>query len=218
MIDILGTTYYMLSWGQTAYVVFMMFVLVISMIVQKTTRRFYITFIVFISSAGYGSKYILEDVYVTGNTVKHLCEKNSGLLTYQKEQARGFVSLDAISWKGYGFDYTEFALGNKKFRETYYGGKVARYEVKNYISKHVVLRKDSFVFKDKLKKVQYQVKNTTTNNILGELVYFEVYPGWLDSRIQEIVGFNFHPWICGNNNNLSYSDVIKATLIPAKSE
>jgi hypothetical protein len=83
---------------------------------------------------------------------------------------------------------------------------------------------ESQVLKVPLTRDKYMIRDRQTGEILGDIVAYYVYPGWLDSRLVGLLGFSWSPPRCDGDyipkpqkRTLQGSDLIKAVIKP-KSE
>lgn len=160
------------------------------------------------------------DVYLIGQQAKKLCKEEGGLHVYKTVYVDGFKGAYSIeSWSKYGYKYVEAGRKDKKVRYSMRDGKVIEQAVDAFMSNYEVVHK-SMVINKHFKRSRSFVRDRSSGEVLGELVYFSIYPGWVDSRIIGSFGFTFTPWFCGNEpmlgvgDRLGYGDVVKATLKP----
>jgi hypothetical protein len=164
------------------------------------------------------------DVYLIGRDADRLCREQGGLHVYKTVEAEGFLGSGDESWIKYGFEYVETGgIGTKKFRISTREGKVITEEVDEYISSYRLAGQDHEVVNKHISKSSHQVISRTSGEILGELVYFSIYPGYFDGIFLKLTGSGPALWHCGNEPppgsdvlRLGSSDVVRATLIPTQ--
>jgi len=109
---------------------------------------------------------------------------------------------------------------NKKTRLTFQNGEVVRETISEYISLYQYVT-DSVVLEVPFNRDTKIIKDRQTGEVLGEIVSFAVYPGWLDSRLLGILGFTWIPPRCDGNyspirgkTTLYGDDLIKSIIKP----
>lgn len=164
------------------------------------------------------------DVYQIAKKAERLCRDEAGMHVYKTVEAEGFLgyATDIEQWSEYGFSYVEGRYKNKKTRLSIKDGEVIRETVPKYISLYQYTG-DSEVLEEPFVKTKDLIKVRKTNEILGEVIAFKVYPGWLDSRLLGILGFSWTPPRCDGNykpepgkSTIYLRDFIKAVLKPKK--
>ncbi|WP_020677438.1 hypothetical protein [Geopsychrobacter electrodiphilus] len=169
------------------------------------------------------------DVYMIGRDAERLCREEGGLHVYKTVEAEGFLGDSSIEvWSKFGFQYVESGGGDKMSRYTMVNGKPVHQRVQKFISRNQLKSGDNHRVIDKyFARTSYQVIDIQSDEVLGELVAFSIYPGWWDNIIIGLSGSGsgFHPWSCGNEPTqksdvlrLGGSDVVRATLKPKMSE
>ena len=160
------------------------------------------------------------DVYQTGQQVKQLCNEQGGLHIYRTVKTEGFLGSGFKQWLEYGFSYIEYAEFRKKYRLTMVNGKATKEEVDSFISQYEVGH-ERVVLNNYIAKEREYVKDRQSDEVIGELVYFKIYPGWVDKGFLGSTGLTFIPWICGDKikkngriKTLYSTDLTKAVLIP----
>lgn len=167
------------------------------------------------------------EVYYISVEAQRLCRSQAGLHVYRVVDAEGFLEAGGIGyWSKYGFKYVESGGGTTrliKYRETMQDGKAVTREVHEYISRYESRTGDSHVVVGKyFARSSEQVIDRQTNEVLGELVHFSIFPGLLDSIAIGLTGLGsgFNPWSCGNEappghkDRLGSNDVVLATIKP----
>src|SRR5690606_21050787 len=101
--------------------------------------------------------------------------------------------------------------------------EIIRQEVNEIISRYEYTG-DSQALKAPFERDRYVIRDRQTGEILGEIVAYYVYPGWLDSRLLGLLGFSWSPSRCDGDYmpepqkaTLQYTDLVKAVIKP-KSE
>jgi hypothetical protein len=171
----------------------------------------------------------LWDVFVLSFEAQRLCREQAGLKVYRTVEAEGFLGDSGIEiWSKYGYRYVESGgtLG-RKFRDTMKHGKAVSDRVDEYISRYQLRAGDMHrVVGRYFSRTSQQVIDRGTGEVLGELVVFGIYPGWLDNIAIAATGMGsgFAPWHCGDEPSpgsgvlrLGGSDVVRATIKPIKS-
>ncbi len=164
------------------------------------------------------------DVYLIGRDADRLCREQGGLHVYKTVKAEGFLGSGGESWIKYGFEYVETGgLGTKKFRISNRDEKVITEEVDEYLSSYRLAGENHEVVNKHISKSSHQVINRMNGEVLGELVYFSIHPGYFDGIFLKLTGSGPALWHCGNEPppgsdvlRLGSSDVVKATLIPTQ--
>jgi len=148
-----------------------------------------------------------------------LCTSEGGLRIYRTVKAEGFLGARNIEyWSSKGFVYVE----EPSVRYTMRNGRRYKEVVSKNISRYRVSLGDEVVLNRYFKKTRYYIDDVVSKDILGELVYFSIYPGWLDSLVIGTTGFTFTPSFCGDKfmdesgrkYTVSSSDLIKKVIFP----
>jgi len=163
------------------------------------------------------------NVYSLSMGAQQLCRSQGGLHVYKVVEADGLIGGSIEYWSKYGFKYVESGGGDKMNRYTMQNGKVVPQRIQEFISRYQFKTGDSHVVVGKyFARSSEQVIDRQTNEILGELVHFSIYPGWLDNIALGVTGLGsgFTPWSCGDEppqgrkDRLGYEDVVMATIKP----
>jgi len=222
MIDIAGTTYYYMDGPLLVLMLLFPLLLIVLAVFNRLffSKRFsfWKRFLATVALLLVAAVWMHWDVYQIGQEAKELCSKYGGLHVYNTAYAEGFKgSGDIKYWSEYGFKYVESEPRGKKTRYTMHDGMVVKEPIGEYRSKYESVY-DSKIIDAHFKRHREFVRDRITHEVLGELVYFAIYPGWVDSQIWGRIGFTFTPWICGweagddEQRRLRYYDVIKAVL------
>ena len=162
------------------------------------------------------------DVYQISKEARRLCKEEAGLHVYKTVVAKGFLGSTNIDyWAKHGFEYVESLYKEgKKTRFTLNQGKVTSETIPGYVSRYEYTR-ETQVLAAPFEKEQDMIRDRQTGEILGEVVAFYVYPGWLDSRLLGLVGFTWSPPRCDGDykpkpqkTTLYYMDLVKAVIYP----
>lgn len=150
------------------------------------------------------------DVAAISYKVNKLCKEQGGMHIYRTAEAEGFLGDVSIEyWSKHGFNFVEYQLRKKKLRYVMEDGKPKRYEVDHFISRYMEIWQ-SKIIDDHIKMTRYAVIDRETRDVLGERVFFSVYPGWVDRYALGITGLTFTPWFCGDEPDY----LVEKTLIP----
>ena len=160
-----------------------------------------------------------------------LCKEQGGLHVYKTVETDGFLGGVSIKyWSKYGFDYVEGGCGKygrSKCRKILQNGGEKNEEIPEWISQYAVEPGETGPLRNGPFRINtFQVINRQTEEVLGDLVYFQIYPSRFDKFLLHLLPVEFNPWICGNEapeGKGSYSpgdkkylygsdDVVKATL------
>ncbi len=137
------------------------------------------------------------DVYQISKEAERLCREEAGLHVYKTVEAEGLVGLSSIDyWSQYGFEYLEKeSIGGQKTRFMLVDGEVVFEEVEDFLSRYEFFTKLEVIEKP-FNRGRKIIKDRQTGEVLGEIVSFAVYPGWLDSRLLGILSFSWSPAGC----------------------
>ena len=171
---------------------------------------------------------VLTDVVRTGRTAHRLCREQGGVHIYKTVEAEGFLGASSIEyWSKYGFRYVEGGgTRGRKFRATIENGKVVDREVPEYISRYQWKGKENHVpVAPLIARSSSHVIDRRTGEELGTLVWFSIYPGWVERWLIGATFGDVRPWICGDrldpskpryNNHYTYSDLVMAVIKPVR--
>ncbi len=226
MIEILGTTYYITEMTQWVYFIFYFLptsIIFIVIAIKLKPKR-----VVGRAVLGMLSLMVITlpvwDVIVIGQEASQLCKEESGLHAYKTAEADGFLGASAIKkWSKYGFLYIENITRGRAYRYSMEGSVPlsAQIQIEKLISKFTIARSSESVA-HQIERHATMVKNRKSTDILGELIYFMIYPGLFDSFILSVTPTTFTPWTCGREHpsypseKLGYDDVVRATLTPTQ--
>lgn len=165
------------------------------------------------------------DVYQIAKEAERLCREEAGLHVYKTVEAEGFLGSSSIEyWSKYGFKYVEMEfIGGKKYRNSLVNNKITREEVKEIFSRYEYVG-DSEELELPFTRDKKMIRVRKTGEVLGEIISFAVYPGWLDSYLLGVIPATWSPPRCDDNyipeNQKaihSYSDLVKAVIKPVSS-
>ncbi|RMG33875.1 MAG: hypothetical protein D6720_10620 [Gammaproteobacteria bacterium] len=143
---------------------------------------------------------VLTDVIQIGRTANRLCREQGGLHVFRTVEAEGFYGSSSIEyWSKYGFKYVEsgltqngvshWTMEGEKVQHRYVPEPTARYQWKGKENhRPLTLR---------LSRSSSHVIDRQTGEELGTLVWFTIYPGWVDRFVLGHLPGEFTPWICG---------------------
>lgn len=163
------------------------------------------------------------DVYMIGRDAERLCKEQGGLHVYKTEEAEGFWGGGGVEyWLSYGFRYVESGGGKMMSRYSMQDGKAVHQRVQEIISRYSATSGDNHVVINKsISRSSEKTINLKTNEVLGELVVFNVYPGRFDGIFLRLAGSGPVVWHCGDTSStgekLNYRDLVKATIKPVRS-
>jgi hypothetical protein len=168
---------------------------------------------------------LLWDIIQIGNQAKELC-KNAGLHINKTVVADGFygkgVAGFARTWKPYGFSYVEEQkLSGQYIRTSELNGEFIVEKNVELKSRYWSIQDDRILNKN-FKQIKTYVKDSLTDEVLSELIYYKIYPGWFDSYMLSASGFSFSPWVCKprdkDGGRLTILDLIQETIHPIKTK
>jgi hypothetical protein len=144
---------------------------------------------------GYG------DVFAIAVAAKKLCSEEAGMRVYSTGRTDGISgSLSIHDLNKYGFTYIE--SGHPEFglayRERIVNGKYLRQPVQKFSAQYELVDETLELTLPIVKKREF-IRERDTGRILGEVVAFKFYPGWLDSRLIGFLGFSWTPPRCDDD-------------------
>lgn len=162
------------------------------------------------------------DILFISYKANKICKEQGGMHIYKTAEAEGFIGgVDIEYWSTQGFKYVEYKRRKKKYRYVMENGKPKKFEVDKFLSRYKEIG-ESKILADYLEKTRYAMIDRETNEILSDLTYFSVYPGWVDGYYYGTSLAAFTPWFCGDKppastgrvNRWTISDLIEQTLMP----
>ncbi|MFA5913279.1 MAG: hypothetical protein WC830_06940 [Burkholderiales bacterium] len=224
--------FYMTGLGMMAYgVIYLPFALFASWLVYRWILRqlpmVWLRRLLVVVSAGAIVTAPLWDVYAIGREAEQLCNEQAGLHIYRTVEAEGFLGSGMSKyWADRGFKYVESGGSqNRKFRGTMRNETVVIQEVEEFASQYQVgSGEDHTPIGKHMARSSYRVVDRQNGEVLGELIYFSIYPSWLDNLFIGLTGTGsgFSPWLCGNESQrgardrLGPEDVVLGTIKPRK--
>jgi hypothetical protein len=215
---------YMITYGGPELFVGFVVILITPLLYWLILKRFNLT----VKMTGIASIWITAifvaywDVYQISKEAERLCREEAGLHVYKAVEAEGFLGATGIEyWSEYGFQYieNETIMGGKK-RYTLQNGEVVKENVKKFISRYEN-SKDMKTLLRYFNRHRKIIRDRKTGELLGEIVSFAVYPGWLDSRLIGLLGFSWSPKACDGDHppargklRFSYIDLVEAVIKP----
>ncbi len=167
---------------------------------------------------------VLTDVVRTGRTAHRLCREQGGLHVFRTVEAEGFEGSTSIEyWSKYGFKYVDgygkrfMLVDGKRTVIPVPKGGASRYSWGNK-ENHVPVA-------PLIARSSSHVIDRRTGEELGTLVWFSIYPGWVERWLIGATFGDVRPWICGDrldpskpryNNHYTYSDLVMAVIKPVR--
>ncbi len=159
------------------------------------------------------------DVYQISKDAQRMCQDEAGLHVIKTVETDGFLGpINIEYWSEYGFKYVEGLYKGDKTRSVILKGDVVRKTIPEYTSRYQVKTKTE-TLSPHFSKATKMIVDRQTNEILGDIVSFTVYPGWLDRQLLGLLGFTWGPARCDGDyppksqKITIYSDaLIKAVL------
>ncbi len=164
------------------------------------------------------------DVLMIAREAKRLCETEAGLKVYRTVEVEGFAGTNDIEkWATNGFSFVESEKP---------GGSLVRYIIAENVKQAFVVPKLSSRYEyatvqknmpGGIVRRAEQVREISTQEVVGERVMFELPPGFLDRKIIGSIGFHRSPVWClspgvitSQTSNYPYEEVIEKTLFAPK--
>lgn len=167
------------------------------------------------------------DVYMIGRDADRLCKSEAGLHVYKTVEAVGVAGYGAEYWLNYGFKYVEhMGIGpgkySRKYRDTLENGEIVSEEIEEFTIQFDNKTGDNHkVVTKSISRSSHVVIDRETKEVLGDWVFFNIYPGLFDGILMKITGSGPVLWHCGfrspDGNEIGVRDLVKATIHP-KSE
>jgi hypothetical protein len=140
--------------------------------------------------------------------------------------ADGFLGSSSMKfWSVYGFKYLEDGSGKYMSRFVMDDGKEKHMYVTNFMSRYSFRTGDSNkVVTDHISRTSYMVIDRGSNETLGDLIVFNIYPGVFDRVLLNLTGSGPVLWHCGNEplsgetKRVNFVDLVLATIKPKSSE
>jgi len=162
------------------------------------------------------------DVYMISRDAERLCKEQGGLHVYKTVEAEGFLGSSSMKfWSEYGYQYVENGGGEKMSRYTMQNGKVTHQRIQKFISRYASGTGDNHkIISKSISRSSEQTFDLQTNEILGELVIFNIHPGRFDGILLRLAGSGPVVWHCGNEpftgtkDKTNLVDVVLSTIKP----
>jgi hypothetical protein len=163
------------------------------------------------------------DVYWISKEADRLCREEAGLHSYRTVRAKGILGSTNIRyWAEYGFTYVEGLYKGEKTRFTVKDDDVKKETVSEYIS-HYQIETESEALGIPLVKTKERIVERTSGEVLGEIVAFKIYPGWLDKQLLGLLGFTWIPPRCDGDylpeqgkRTLHIRDLVQSVVKPIR--
>ncbi len=177
------------------------------------------------------------DIYTLSRQAHKACVNVGGLHIFRTAEVDGFIGsgLNIKYYTKYGFRYLEApVIGShgKKIRITLQNGEPHHMEIAEFESRYQFLIIPEVYISDRFVKSGFHVFDRLTEEDLGRLTMFKIYPGTVDRMVLNFLPVEWGPWLCGRNEmsstvdlqsvdgygDFGIRDLIKAVLIPRKSK
>lgn len=162
---------------------------------------------------------VYGDVLWNAHEARRLCQAEGGLKVYRQDEAAGFIGdVDLPPWAAAGFRFVERQTDGYT-REEMVDGKPVRRAVEGLASRHQ-LAEISARISPVFRRLSLQMQDRESGEVLGEVVRFELYPGWVDRRLMGVFGAPVLPFCVGatvgrpNDFPFMADPLIAATLRP----
>jgi len=173
------------------------------------------------------------DVIYISLKARKLCREEAGLQVYKIMRTDRVLSpiSEAENWLKYGFKFVESWEKEKKVRLSFKDGKITKEDIEYFTVKYqgktfykplnipIIEQKETlFVFNSAIRPLDEII---SANELLGEIISYSVYPGWLDRRLLGLLGFTWIPPRCDGDffpqrgkSTIYTNDLIKAVIKP----
>ncbi len=177
------------------------------------------------------------DIYTLSRQAKTACANEGGLHIFKTAEVDGFVGFGSSIeyFSKYGFRYLEaYVTGfrGRKTKITIQNGEPHYKEISEFESRYEYRSIPDIYISDRFVKLSAHVVDRLTEEELGHLTVFKIYPGIVDRMVLNFLPVEWQPWICGRNKptsrvdvqnadgagNFTVVDLVKAVLIPRKSK
>ena len=141
------------------------------------------------------------DVFVIALEAKRLCGDEAGMKVYRTIQADGILGYVSVrDHQGHGIKYVESATssGRPLLRESIENGEYTEERIDTFTSQ-VQLARNETRRTIGIVRVQDLLIERSTGSMLAEIIAFEFYPGWIDSRLLGLLGFSWTPPRCDDD-------------------
>lgn len=248
MIEIFGTNYYVIFAPIPLLVV--LAILLLMMVAVVTIRWFEHKKLMIPKGLAISILVVMAlevilfwDVYWVGKEAKRLCEEEGGLHVYRTvevetfETSGGANTIRKLLKQGYpsvvATDRSE--KPHQLYRYTLINNQIQREPISEFVSRYRVIgsyknpsHPGRFDYPTKVlnryvKKSRYILEDQKIGEVLGELVYYSIFPGIVDVLLVGMSGLTFTPWFCGDEQiidgvktgkRISITNLAEATLKP----
>lgn len=216
---------YLLTYGGPQLFVLLVLFVVTPVIYRRylkvRARRFRI---MWLAGLWFGAVVIAYgDVFLIAWQAERLCREDAGLKVYRTLHAEGVLGgVSLRDLQDIGIKYVEWRtpMGRPTKRESYENGEY-KYERINDFKSQVELAWQDLPRSNSIVESKTLLKERSSGNVLGEIIAFEFYPGWLDSRLLGLVGLSWAPPRCDDDypprqeKRIYYTnDLIRKTINP----
>ena len=130
---------------------------------------------------------VYADLLWQAREARRICLDEGGLRVYRQAEADGFIGLvDFAPWAAAGFRYVE-TVGNVITRAEMVDGKPVVRQVESLLSRYQ-LQEVNTAASGSLNRTSLQMQDRERGDVLGEVVRFELAPGWVDRRFMALFG------------------------------
>ena len=199
--EVVGTRYYITGIGLWALglvylpLLLMLIGLAYALVLRLLPKRIKWSLVVLLLIGGGLLPFV--DVYLIGQEAKTLC-KDAGLKVYKTVKTEGFIGASSIKlWSEYGFEFVEHAGSERINHRTLVNGEEHQQYLDQPMSRYSARSKSHEVVNLHFARSRLWTEDIQTKEVLGELVTYSIYPGWVDSLVIPALGGSFTPWICG---------------------
>lgn len=159
------------------------------------------------------------DVLWNARAARERCLAEGGLKVYRQVEAEGFIGqVDLPPWAAAGFGFIEHEA-DAYSREEMVDGKARVRPVESPRALYRLTETSARV-SPVLNRISLQMQDRLSGEVLGEVVRFELYPGWVDRQLMASLGGPVLPFCVGpkvgrfNDFPFMEDPLIAATLRP----
>ena len=142
------------------------------------------------------------DVFLIAMEAKRLCGEEAGMKIYRTIKAEGILGYVSVrDHQDHGIKYVESATssGRPLLRESIENGEYKEERIDVFTSQVQLARNETRLSVGSV-RVQDLLIERSTGSMLAEIIAFEFYPGWIDSRLLGLLGFSWTPPRCDDDN------------------
>jgi len=155
--------------------------------VRPRVRRWWVRLAVLASLWGGLWGVVYGDLLWNAHGARRLCLAEGGLRVYRQAEAEGFLGgVDFAPWAAAGFRYVE-TEGNVLMRAELVDGKPVERRVENLLSRYQ-LQEVLTPGSGSMTRISLQMQDRERGELLGEVLRFELAPGWVDRRFMALLG------------------------------